>query len=64
MTDGKPINEGDEFEVSGKVYTVVGDAKPDGQPGLWWVCERDDPGAKLILRDEDFIRRGTCKSTP
>lgn len=49
---------GDVFVVSGKPYVVVRDAATDGQPGLWWVCDRDDPNAQLILRDGDFLNSG------
>lgn len=34
---------------------VIGDATPDGQPGLWWVCEVNNPAAQPILRDAKSI---------
>jgi hypothetical protein len=55
---------GEQFEVAGKSYMVVGDGRADGQPGLWWVCDVNDPNAKPILRDEKFIAAGRSAASP
>lgn len=46
---------GDQFYVNETPFVVIGDAAPDGQPGLWWVCDREDPAAEPVLKARQDI---------
>ncbi len=45
------IENGEVKELYGKKWTMVGDS---GIPGLFFVCETDNPNAQPILRDEKW----------